>query len=393
MPSTTSRRRFLAAAGAAAAASLAGCAGDDAADDTGTAGDAPTEWPTFGRDGRNANYSPSGTAPTDSPTERWRVESYRTSAQPVVADGVVYAPVGADVLAIDADSGERLWSVDPENDALRYWASPTVHDGVVYLGDGDERLRAFDAATGELVWERTFDDDVFEGIYAAPRVGLRGLAVGTAGGTVYTLDPATGETVWRTSVFGRIESTLAFDPPLFYAVTNGGDVYTFGNGGRGYWHVALPGLSSTVPAAADGRCYVGCHDGKVYALADGAVEWSTGVGGFVSGGIAVADGRVFVAGGTGLTVLDAESGDRRWSSTVGDRYETPIVVGETVYVGGAGLHAVAVGGGIGVGAARFGAHRFGLSFSGGVGHIAAADGLLVAGVSEGPHDHFVAAFE
>lgn len=392
MPSTTSRRRFLAAVGGAIGVSSAGCAANDTGD-PGDDTDAVADRPTFGRDGGNTNYSPHGAAPTDSPAERWRVERSRASAQPVIADGTVYAPVGADVLAIDADSGEVMWSVDPENDATIYWAPPTVRDGVVYLGDGDERLRAFDAEDGALLWERRFDGDRFEGIYGAPTVGVRGLSVGTAGGRVYTLDPATGETVWRTSVFGRIESTLASDPPLLYAVTSGGDVYTFGSGGRGHWHVGLPGLSSSTPAAVDGRCYVGCHDGAVYALADGAVEWTTEVGGFASGGLAVADGRLFVAGGAGLMVLDAESGRVRWSSTVGSDGETPVVVDETAYVGGDGLYGMTLDGGIGLGAARVGGCRFALSVPNGVRHVAAGGGLLVASVGRTRGGSDLVAFE
>lgn len=391
------RRRFLAAAGTSATVGLTGLAGCLGGNDYDTAADAAgddADWPTFGHDGRNTNYNPQGTAPTDSPSERWRVESYRTTAQPVVADGTVYAPVGADVLAIDAESGEVKWSADPENRGAIYWAPPTVRDGVVYLGDGNERLRALDAETGQVLWERTFGGETFEAIYGAPTVTLRGITVGTTDGNVYTVDPSTGETVWQTSVFGRIESTLAWAPPLLYAVTSGGDVYTFGSGGRGYWHVELPGISTATPAVVEGRCYVGCHDGKLYALEQGAIQWSTDVGGFARGGVAVADGRVFATDGVGLNVLDAESGDKRWSAMVGgDGYETPVVVDETLYVGGKNLYGLNVGGGIGVSLARVGERRFGRSFAGGVRHVAGGDGLLVAGLSENQDDHYVVAFE
>jgi outer membrane protein assembly factor BamB len=389
-----SRRQFLASLGTVGTASLAGCTGNsyDAAADA--AGDA-TDWPTFGHDARNTNYNPQGSAPTASATERWRVESSRLSAQPVVADGTVYAPVGADVLAIDAASGELKWSVDPDNRGAIYWAPPTVYEGVVYLGDGNERLRAFDAETGELLWERIFDGEPFEGIYGTPTTSIRGLTVGTAGGTVYTVDPETGETVCQTSVFGRIESTVAVDPPLIYAVTSGGDVYTFGSGGRGYWQTGLPNTSNATPAVVDGRAYVGCDDGKLYAIdSDGTIAWSTGVGGFARGGVAVADGRVFAADGIGLTAVDAESGRRLWRSRVDvNGSATPVVVGDTVYVAGDELYGFAVDGGVGVDLLRVGERRFGEPFAGGVGSVAAGDGLLVTGVSETQDDHYVVGFE
>ncbi|SEO26351.1 Outer membrane protein assembly factor BamB, contains PQQ-like beta-propeller repeat [Halogranum amylolyticum] len=380
------RRRFLAAVGTSATTGLAGCFGDDA------------DWPTFGHDGHNTNYNPAGSAPTDSPTERWRVESYSTSAQPVVADGTVYAPVGADVLAIDAASGEVKWSADPENRGAIYWAPPTVRDGVAYLGDGDERLRAFDAESGEVLWERTFGDETFEAVYGAPTFGHNTdqLYVGTSGGYVYELDPETGETVWRRSVFGSIETTLAVHQTQLFAATTGGDVYALGTSGGGHWQTPLPDLSRSAPAVADGRLYVGCFDGKVYAIdvGRGTVEWSTGVGGFAKGGIAVADGRVFVDGGREVKVLDAESGQRLWSVGVGSSGDhTPIVVGDTLYTGGDTLYAFDVSGGVGIGDLRVGATRFAKRFQRGVSQVAAGDGLLVAGVGESEDDHYVVAFE
>ncbi|SDM57660.1 Outer membrane protein assembly factor BamB, contains PQQ-like beta-propeller repeat [Halogranum gelatinilyticum] len=389
-----SRRQFLAGLATGGTGGIAGCLGSDSDDAADAAGDA-TDWPTFGHDTRNTNYNPQGSAPTASPTERWRVESFQISAQPVLADGTVYAPVGADVLAIDAESGDVKWSADPDNRGAIYWAPPTVHEGVVYLGDGDERLRAFDAETGEVLWQRTFGGEPFEGIYSTPTVTIRGLTVGTAGGTVYTLDPETGEAVWKTSVFGRIESTLASDPPLIYAVTSGGDVYTFGTGGRGYWQTGLPNTASGTPAVVDGRAYVGCDDGKLYAIdSDGTIAWSTAVGGFARGGVAVADGRVFAADGIGLTAVDAEGGRRLWRSRADvNGSATPVVVGDTVYVAGDKLYGFAVDGGIGVDLLRVGERRFGEPFDGGVGHVAAGDGLLVAGVSENQDDHYVVGFE
>ena len=394
-----SRRRFLAALGAAGAAvGGAGCLGSNGYDDAADSAGGRTDWPTFGHDGHNTNYNPAGTAPRTGVSERWRVETYALTAQPVLADGTVYAVDGADVRAIDAASGEVRWSVAPDNRGATYWSPPTVVDGTVYLGDGDERLRAFDAESGETLWTRTFGDDRFEAVYGSPTPGPgdRTLFVGTTGGRIYAVDSATGETRWSTSVFGRIRSTLAVDPPLVFAATEGGDVYAVSNSGQQHWQTALPDLSNTTPAVADGTLYVGCFDGKVYAIdgGRGRVEWATRVGGFVEGGLAVAGGRVYAQGGRELHALDADGGRTLWRASIGSTGDhTSVVVGDTVYVGGDRLRAFKPGGGTGVADVRVGATRFAESFPGGVDHVAGGDGLLVAGVRLGADEHAVVAFE
>lgn len=395
-----SRRRFLAALGAiGAAAGGPGCLGsngyDEAADDAG----GRVDWPTFGHDGRNTNYNPDGTAPRTGVAERWRVETYALTAQPVVADGTVYAVDGADVRAIDAESGEVRWSVSPDNRGAKYWAPPAVADGVAYLGDGDERLRAFDVESGETLWTRSFGGgDAFEAVYGSPTLGFDAdvLYVGTTGGRIRAVDAATGETRWSTSVFGQIRTTLAYDPPLLLAVTGGGDVYAVSHSGRDHWQTGLPDLSRGTPAVAGGTLYVGCFDGAVYAVdaGRGRVEWSTHVGGFARGGVAIADGRVFAHGGRQLRVLDADGGRTLWRERVGPSDDlTPIVVGDTVYVGGDRLRAFERGGGVGVADFRAGATRFVESGPRGVTHVAGGDGLLVAGVETSESEHAVVAFE
>lgn len=63
--------------------------------------------------------------------QRWRVE-YGGQVAPVVADGVVYAasPWANDVTALDAATGDRLWTWD--GDASIH-SQPTVGDGVLYV--------------------------------------------------------------------------------------------------------------------------------------------------------------------------------------------------------------------------------------------------------------------
>ncbi|RDI72512.1 hypothetical protein DWB78_12725 [Halopelagius longus] len=104
------------------------------------AGDDPS-WRSFGHDAANTNYAPDGTAPTGGVAERWRLRGERLSAQAAIADGAVYAPVMTTVVAVDAESGDVLWSPDPDEDAGR---------GTVALdAAGGQRRWTLETGTGD----------------------------------------------------------------------------------------------------------------------------------------------------------------------------------------------------------------------------------------------------
>ena len=89
-------------------------------------------------------------------------ENRGLQATPLIHDGVLY--VSADdsrVFALDARSGAKKWSYDPEiaDDVERVYCCGSNNRGValwgelVYVGTMDGRLIALDQDTGEVVWE------------------------------------------------------------------------------------------------------------------------------------------------------------------------------------------------------------------------------------------------
>jgi alcohol dehydrogenase (cytochrome c) len=85
--------------------------------------------------------------------------------------------------------------------------TPLVHDGVLYFPNPRDVIQAFDAVTGDLIWEhrRPFPSDI-EQYINAPFIN-RNLAIHghliidtSADGHVYALDARTGVKVWDTKV-------------------------------------------------------------------------------------------------------------------------------------------------------------------------------------------------
>jgi quinohemoprotein ethanol dehydrogenase len=134
-------------------------------------------------------------------------------AEPIVVDGVIYvsAPQSR-VYAVDAASGKVIWKFDPHvrlNMAIngsysaRVNAGVAVWEGKVYVGTGDCRLIAIDAAAGEQLWEATVCEPTQTGITGAPHIAKGKVLMGYNGsddgvrGALAAYDANTGKEVWR----------------------------------------------------------------------------------------------------------------------------------------------------------------------------------------------------
>ncbi len=84
-------------------------------------------------------------------------------SEPIVVDGIAYVSAPqSKVYAVDAATGKIVWKFDPKvrlNQALngsysaRTNAGVAVWEGKVFVGTGDCRLVAIDAASGQQIWE------------------------------------------------------------------------------------------------------------------------------------------------------------------------------------------------------------------------------------------------
>lgn len=113
----SSRRSLLAGTGSVATAAIAGCL-DASASEVSPGTDADTDWPMPDYDVHATAYAPDAVAPRSSPTERFSLETASPTDRPVVADGVVYLPTMAGLLALDATDGTERWTYAPRRKAL-----------------------------------------------------------------------------------------------------------------------------------------------------------------------------------------------------------------------------------------------------------------------------------
>jgi len=134
------------------------------------------------------------------------------ATEPIVVDGIIYVSLPqSKVYAVEARSGRVRWRFDPKVrlDRMRNsWAAHSnrglaVWEGKVFVGTGDCRLVAIDAASGEKTWESPVCDGSQTGITGAPHAGNGKVFIGYNGsdtgvrGSVIAFDAATGKQAWR----------------------------------------------------------------------------------------------------------------------------------------------------------------------------------------------------
>ena len=224
-------------------------------------------------------------------------------SSPVADDGGVY--VGAHngyLYAYEAETGNLLWQFIQH---FIVTSPPTVGAGRVYFKPANT-LYALDAQTGSLLWERKIESR--DGISrSAPIMAGNSVLVSGTDRNVYALATDTGEQIWRfetpSGKFGDLVSSPAVDGDVVYVGTGEGLVALDANSGELKWHTELNRLSSRPhdhfsyqsPTVVNGVVYIGGEVGPLYAVdaETGEMRWCYDVGARWGRSLAVSDGVLY----------------------------------------------------------------------------------------------------
>jgi quinohemoprotein ethanol dehydrogenase len=179
-------------------------------------------WLSYGRTYSEQRFSPLSSITSDNAKQlglAWFADLDTNRGQegtPIVIDGVLYTSTAWSLVkAYDAATGKLLWSYDPEvpkelgvkgccdvvSRGIAAWK------GKIYVATFDARVVALDARTGKPVWSVKNDDptqpDAPLTITQAPRVVKGRVIVGMSGGEygirgyITAFDAETGKRAWR----------------------------------------------------------------------------------------------------------------------------------------------------------------------------------------------------
>jgi outer membrane protein assembly factor BamB len=264
------------------------------------------DWPMFMKD---PELTADGAGPTNLAL-KWK---FKTGAivnpSPTVVDGVCY--VGSsdtNIYALDAETGSELWRFETDYDVV---STVAVVNDRVYTGADDGNVYCLDANTGNKIWE-TFAGGVKKNIIynsiavvnlrSSPIVVNDKVFVGALDGNMYCLNANNGDVIWVYATDGPIYAApTVVDNAVYFPSTRGGYQRNWG------------------PEVEYGDFY------KLDA-GDGSVIWHKEIpyvlnrthttGNFLLASAVVAEDMVFVRNGFYFNyALDANTGETIWTET------------------------------------------------------------------------------
>lgn len=226
------------------------------------------EWAMFRRD-----LLHSGSIDSESRTFKGHIKWVFSTQGPIhsspsVANGIVY--VGSrdgHLYALEAETGMERWRFKTGS-----WveSSPAVVQDIVYVGSNDGYLYAIDAKNGTLVWRFYTEYPV----KSSPAVADDRVYFGTYNFSVYAVDRFKGKEIWRYRTGNYvISSPLVVEGVVFFSSV---DSYFYGLDARnGRLRIQYRGYTPVFssPTAANGVVYFNNNKGALYALDTSARNW------------------------------------------------------------------------------------------------------------------------
>jgi outer membrane protein assembly factor BamB len=264
----------------------------------------PIGWPMFMKD---PEHTADGAGPTNLAL-KWKFKTgAMVYASPSLVDGVCYVgSLDSNIYALDAETGTELWNFETEFPVV---SSVAVVNNRVYTGSDDGNIYCLNADTGTKIWE-TFAGGIQKNILwpgiavvqvrSSPVVVGGRVYVGALDGNLYCLDANTGNVIYTFQTDGPIYAApTVVDNAIYFPSTRGG--YPVGSG----------------PAVTHGDFYkLDANSGSViwHKEIPYVLNRTSSAGNFLLATAVVADGMVFVRNGFYENfALDAETGETLWT--------------------------------------------------------------------------------
>jgi hypothetical protein len=197
-----------------------------------------------GANPQRTSWTPAEVSGQLSPVWYRPIEPYiPPQVQIIAANNTIYLSTSAGLYALDSETGAVRWVFGTE---LPLGNSPTIYNGVAYVGGMDHKLYALDATTGTLLW--TFSNSA-AGFDTNPLVANNLVYLGNRDGSFYAIysndHPSRGQLAWKFNAGSPISFSPAIDTAnstLYFATDN---AYAFAlnalNGSQVWKSAQIPG--------------------------------------------------------------------------------------------------------------------------------------------------------
>jgi outer membrane protein assembly factor BamB len=250
---------------------------------------------------------------------------------PLIDDDRLYVATQTDagqVVALALRTGKQAWAT-----ALGDVAAPlALHDAVVVAATVEGRVAALRAATGRPVWRVRLSGAV----RAAPVITGAGVLVATTDDSLFLLDGATGAVRERRATVGTVLAAPAVAGGLVLVGTTAGHLEACDSATLvPRWRLDVGGEVVGSVAVQGRAAYVLTALGDLWTVPLDAPERAHSVPlGIVAraGPTPVAGGVIVAAIDGQLALVDASTGERRWSARIQPPVVQPVIAGERFLV-------------------------------------------------------------
>lgn len=244
------------------------------------------------------------------------------SISSVLTCGTLYVCTINETLALDPADGTILWRADTGAHSGPS-VSPAAMDDTLFVVGWN--VTALDADSGEKRWTVNPDHAV-HGVAVADRVYVGGGSNDGGGVSAFT---RYGDEWWRTTEPGQIYTAPAVADDIVFAVSNKGTLSALNaSDGSLEWQADVESGIHQPPAVADGRVVVEAGNGTrtmAFDAETGNQLWTFKTGVSTGGPIIVGDRVLATGANTGIHLLDAGTGDRVRHWEVGNVGSQPVV--------------------------------------------------------------------
>lgn len=192
-----------------------------------------------------------------------------TTGSPAIMGNAVYIGLGtgSQLWALNLADGHVLWSFDTGD---RITSSAVVQGNSVYIATWQGKIFALDRVSGKLRWAYALnavrDQNVVDGVGGSMALANNRLYVGDYRGAISCIDALHGTLIWRFATGAQVLATPVVTSRRMYVGSGDGFFYALDNKtGRPVWRYATDEIRGSA-SLAGGHLYVGSLNGMMYAF-------------------------------------------------------------------------------------------------------------------------------
>jgi outer membrane protein assembly factor BamB len=264
-------------------------------------------------------------------------EALAVASQERVGGGFFAQPQGV-LRAVTIEGDDVLWEF--KETSGEYVAGGTVADGILIIGNSDGNLYAINVDDGDLAWDSPFSTGAR--IWSSPLIISDTVYVTSMDHHLYALDLTTGDQSWDSpfEADGAMTSQpLSLNDNLFVGAFDSKLYAVRRQDGEMAWPEPFEGESWFWGSPATDGSYIYAADvsGNVYAIdaETGREEWRESVGEQVAAGVLLSeDAELLLVGDNVGTIyaLDPRDGSQLWSESSEGQLASMVIEGDVLYV-------------------------------------------------------------